>query len=926
MRIQKVTAHAFGPLVGETLEFADGLTVVVGDNESAKSSWHAAIFASLCGRRRGKGRPREDEQRFADLHKPWDLDDWLVSAEVVLADGRRIELRQDLAGKVDCHAIDLDIGQDVSAEVMKDGTPDAARWLGLDRSSFVATACVEQAQMLRVRGEADGLQQHLQRAAATAGTDTTAAAALELITLFEREHVGLDRANSTKPLRRALVEVQVAERHLAAARQGHEEYLRLAMLADELHDAAQRTDAAVRAREAAHAALLAGELAEQAKRAADLHETLGDTPPASIAEDDALARQVAAALAAWRARPAEPTLSGPTADQLQEQLRALPPPPSGDLAVHDSVRQALERLQRADSRLQQHGTDRPVEPKATDALAVGDDELVDLARTLDAALPKADADLASEEAGARQNLEAARARARTANLILMAAGAAAAAGIALLASVSPVAGVVLLATAAVLIGFGLHRRRGGPLDAAVRRHADLQAELNQAKRQAAEAAQRRDEAVSRCEQLGLDADAQTLRRMAGARARDASYADDLRQWAERHRELENELGSAAAGLSSTLAARGHPAASPSPDDLIVAVQSYRAACAQRAEQAAEAEQGAPLQARLEARQQEEQRADQDRQMRADAARFLAEAGTGCGLATDSPDATARELGKWSTERSAQMEQAAAAQKEWTDLQTLLNGRSLEQLQKEAANSAQRAEDLAAGVEPELLRAADPATAAQQLPALRFEATESAKQAADASGDLRRFAKSVVSVAEAEEALEAAEDELARVRRLQVVLTLTRGYLEHAQARVHRNIAPVLAATVKRWLPLVTAGRYSDVMVNPTTLQVEVCGSSRQWRKADLLSYGTAEQVYLLLRVALADHLTRNHDICPLILDDVTVHADSARTRDILDLLLKIAEERQVILFTQEEQVATWAKEHLTGPGNTIHMLSPISTC
>jgi uncharacterized protein YhaN len=73
-------------------------------------------------------------------------------------------------------------------------------------------------------------------------------------------------------------------------------------------------------------------------------------------------------------------------------------------------------------------------------------------------------------------------------------------------------------------------------------------------------------------------------------------------------------------------------------------------------------------------------------------------------------------------------------------------------------------------------------------------------------------------------------------------------------------------------------------------------------------------------------LTRNHDICPLILDDVTVHADSARTRDILDLLLKIAEERQVILFTQEEQVATWAKEHLTGPGNTIHMLSPISTC
>jgi exonuclease SbcC len=75
MRIRKVTAHAFGPLVRETLEFADGMTVVVGDNESAKSSWHAAIYAALCGRRRGPGKPRKDEQRFIDLHKPWDGDD-----------------------------------------------------------------------------------------------------------------------------------------------------------------------------------------------------------------------------------------------------------------------------------------------------------------------------------------------------------------------------------------------------------------------------------------------------------------------------------------------------------------------------------------------------------------------------------------------------------------------------------------------------------------------------------------------------------------------------------------------------------------------------------------------------------------------------------------------------------------------------------
>ena len=103
----------------------------------------------------------------------------------------------------------------------------------------------------------------------------------------------------------------------------------------------------------------------------------------------------------------------------------------------------------------------------------------------------------------------------------------------------------------------------------------------------------------------------------------------------------------------------------------------------------------------------------------------------------------------------------------------------------------------------------------------------------------------------------------------------------------------------------------------------MCGPTRQWRKADVLSYGTAEQIYSLLRIALADHLTGNHNTCPLILDDVTVHADLARTRDILDLLLNIARHRQVILFTQEEQVAAWARKHLKPPEHTIHALQPL---
>ena len=870
MLIRSVTAHAFGPLHGATLDLAKGMTVVIGDNESAKSAWHATIYAAVCGRRRGKGRSRLDEQRFADLHRPWDGDEWLVSALLELDDGRRIEMRHDLAGKVDCHAKDLVLGHDISSEVMNDGTPDGSRWLGLDRDSFVATACVEQAQLLRVLQDADGLQEHLQRAAATAGTDATAAAALDCIDDFARESVGTERVNSTKPLQRAIVGCARAEEDLRHRRASHEEYLGRVETVEDLREHAAREAAIVRAHEAADAAAVATNLTTRANLAAELHANYGDTAPASIADDDALGRQVAAALAEWQSRPAEAVLPERSSAQVQAELDALPPAPEGDAGPHPSVVKSQTEFMRADAQVEQHTQSRPSGEVYVPQVAAGDDELLDLARALElpvAAIPPLSPGMAGRHTAARAG--------DTSTGRLIGGGAAVAVLGGVLFAVNLLIGAIVLVVGVAIAAVGLVRGRsaGNSAQTAARENA------------VAQAAWPREQAAERCARLGIVPDPAALRAIPVARAQAAGLANHLAQWTQQDAELRARAAATCAELAGALAARGLPPSSSDRETVLETARQYQDQCQHRAAQAAAAARRGDLTAQLPSVHAAEQRAAQDKQERARTTHDLLAAAQACGLPAATPEQAACALTDWVAEREARLGMVSVAEREWAELTALLAGRSLADLQQAASAAQVKAQQLAGTVDPALLASVDPATAADRLPDLRRAASEVETEAASAEGELRLFASTIGSVAEAEEAAGQAASELARVRELAYTLERTKSFLSAAQTQVHRTIAPVLAGTVKRNLPALTEGRYTDVIVDPTTLQVQVCGPSRNWRDAGRLSYGTAEQVYLLLRVALADHLTKGHDTCPLLLDDVTVHADATRTRKILDLLL-----------------------------------------
>ena len=73
------------------------------------------------------------------------------------------------------------------------------------------------------------------------------------------------------------------------------------------------------------------------------------------------------------------------------------------------------------------------------------------------------------------------------------------------------------------------------------------------------------------------------------------------------------------------------------------------------------------------------------------------------------------------------------------------------------------------------------------------------------------------------------------------------------------------------------------------------------RDTAYLSAGTADLLYLSVRLALCELTCPADDPCPLVLDDTLVNFDDARAGRAMALFREIAQHRQVILFTCHER-------------------------
>jgi exonuclease SbcC len=907
MRIEQILADSFGPFSEAELVLAPGFTIVHGLNESGKTTWHAALYAALCGLRRARGRPAKEDEDFAALHRPWDRQGWKVRAVIRLEDGRRIELHQDLGGRVDCSARDLVLGRDVSNEIMN-GTPDASRWLGLDRRSFLATACIQQADLLGILTNPLLLQEHLQRAAATAGeTEATAAAAISRIEEFKREHVGADMMHSRKPLRTAKSRAETAERALRDATAAHAQFSGLAARADRARKRAHESERELALLKAAVEEREAEGLRERLARARELAARYPEGPPAGPAENEGLAVEVAAALQGWEGRPSPVELSGSTSAELRRELGGLPAMPSGDLEPDPQVVAAHKSYQRAAQAIDLLGA-APLVRAIPATGGLGEQALLEMARDLELEEPPPDPSLEAQAREARAALGSPPTGSRRLAPLIGAAVALIGGGI-LAAAHLVVAGITAIGVAALLIAWVVvSAGRGNRAQlVAIKRLQTAEAALGAQRFHVDQVRSRRRLAQERARSAGIPSDPAVLRRLSDELTSASKAQEHLTEWLSKDTRLRSELASAAEDLGVALRSRDAQLG----DDLERDVEAYLGACRDRARAARAAQRRPALESALRTRAQLEDAAGEADRKRAEAATRLHDLADRIGANPLNDEVAAEALRTWQASHTKELRQAEVALQEWTELENLLDGRSLADLESLVQARTERAQNSATGLDPADIAAQMVEGEGDiQLETARKRATDDRTEADTLAGSAKTESARLPSVPEAEETLGAARRELERVVRLDQTLANTLTLLRNAQDQAHRDIAPVLASTVQGWLPQLTAGRYMEVTVDPASLDVLVQTQDGRRRRARHLSQGTREQIYLLLRVALAEHLAKPGEVIPLILDDVTVQCDAPRTARLLEILHRVSRERQVILFTQEDDVLRWAEAHL----------------
>lgn len=148
------------------------------------------------------------------------------------------------------------------------------------------------------------------------------------------------------------------------------------------------------------------------------------------------------------------------------------------------------------------------------------------------------------------------------------------------------------------------------------------------------------------------------------------------------------------------------------------------------------------------------------------------------------------------------------------------------------------------------------------------------------------------------------------------LTLALDALHSANTTLQNRFSPELGRRAAEIFFQMTGSGWSSIQLDREFHLSAGQGDDPARRSVQLLSAGTADQLYLATRLAVCEMVLPPEQNAPLILDDALITFDDERLRKTLDYLARLGERRQILLFTCQNREAAYLSGH---PG--VHIIS-----
>lgn len=114
------------------------------------------------------------------------------------------------------------------------------------------------------------------------------------------------------------------------------------------------------------------------------------------------------------------------------------------------------------------------------------------------------------------------------------------------------------------------------------------------------------------------------------------------------------------------------------------------------------------------------------------------------------------------------------------------------------------------------------------------------------------------------------------------------------------------------LSKITSNTYLQIIVATEKSELLVKNSNGALLPVKELSRGTIEQIYLAVRLSLAQHFGHTFYQLPVLLDDILVNSDLDRSKKMFEVLSEFSNENQIFFFTCHQWVRDLVEEIIPG--------------